>query len=138
MLKGISKAESSEYISQSDEFRTESDGATVFLLGALDVNLKTHIQDLAMSFSSEGTIQNRTNFKLAEAARFGIRGWRMFKDDKGNDIVPVFTRRAVAGKVYDYLDDASAGALPYMVLQEIGGQVLRINSMTGGQGFTTP
>ena len=141
MITGTSKHEVAEHISRYDAAKTEADGATVFLIGVLDLDLKVHLQDSAMAFSSEGIIVNRSNHKLAEAMRFGVRGWKNYKDPKGNDIPFKTITRIVNGKPYDYMDQETANAVSDMkIVQELGNKVLVVNEMTAAdtQGFTTP
>lgn len=129
---GISKSEIQEHISDRDEFKTESEGATVWILGSLDVNVRARIGDRAMVMEQgeEGTrffVQGGT--RTIDTVRFGLKGWRNFKDDKGNQFVFVTRILVIAGEPYDVVTDECLGFIPPIVLNELAQKILEHNSL---------
>src|SRR5688572_18726257 len=106
-LKGLRISEKYDYISKLDEAPThegegserreltveerERQGATVFELGSLRVDVRTKIADGVMGFrQGEGNQPSSLNMNLSrqnlEALRFGLKGFRNFKDEDGDPI----------------------------------------------------
>lgn len=74
---------------------------TVFMLGLLDPALRAHLDDAGMSYSRDesgepgapAAIHLHRNERANAVVRFGVRGWRSFRDGEGHDIP--FVREAV-------------------------------------------
>lgn len=79
-----------EYSLEGDE-GTEK---TVFSIGLLDPALRAHVDDAGMSYSRDrsgdanapAAIHLHRNSRALDVVRFGLRGWRSFRDGEGKDI----------------------------------------------------
>lgn len=130
-ITGLSLAENTPFRSSYDN--APEDQQTVFILGAVDVLVRSSIQDNAQSWeSAEGGMRlvNKTAYRNIELVRFGLKGFEKFKDEKNNDIVFKTIDRVVGGKLYKVLSDDIVFKIPPEVLQELAEEILHIN--TGG------
>lgn len=132
---GISKFETSDYISSGDPARSEAEGATIFILGSLDVDSRAQIQDNTVSYEADES--GKMNMRLAPAARMlmavrlGLRGWRNFKDENGNDILFETVDRVINGKLSKVVSDKALGHLPSSLIIELGNQIIEKNTLNG-------
>lgn len=130
-IQGISKSEIERYISEFDKARTEEDGATIWLLGVLDADIRARIGDkaLVMEQGADGArmFLNQGTRNL-EAVRFGLKGWVNFKDDD-EEVEYETIKRFVNSKPYDIVNDEGISHIPGHVLNEIGQRILVKNTM---------
>lgn len=130
MLTGLSKVESYEYVSKLDKADRDED-KTYFKLGALDVNVRTMIGDNAISYRDSGeTFVPHNASRAVEAVRYGLRGWRNFRDKDKRDLPFNVVTRIVAGVAYEVPDDTTIGCLPPWLLSELGDEIWRKNTFT--------
>lgn len=130
-IQGISKSEIERYISEFDKARTEEDGATIWLLGVLDADIRARIGDkaLVMEQGADGArmFLNQGTRNL-EAVRFGLKGWVNFKDED-EEVEYETIKRFVNSKPYDIVNDEGISHIPGHVLNEIGQRILVKNTM---------
>lgn len=133
MITGLSLFEVEEYVSERDPLK-EADpaNATVFLIGALDVDVQAKIGDrsMVMENTAEGTrfFINQASRNL-DAVRAGLRGWRNFKDRDGGDIPFNTVMGNFSGKTILLVSDDSLARLPTWLRNEIGQRVLDANEL---------
>lgn len=134
MIIAINSNESREYTSIHDA----DENKTIFILGVLDNFVRAKIEDMTTRYSipnnSEANAQadiqinyNQRNLKLVQ---YGLKGWKNFKDDKGNDIEFNTTSVNEFGKSYNIISDKSLRRLPKNIILELAGQILEDNFIT--------
>lgn len=123
-----------EYSIEGDE-GTEK---TVFLLGLLDPALRASVDDAGMSYSKDSSgdagspaaIHLHRNTRALDVVRFGLRGWRSFRDAEGADIP--FSRVSVdvpgVGKRQAVSDDCMA-RLDMPWVREIADAITEANTI---------
>lgn len=153
-LIGITRADTFDYVSETDPCRKTiripdeehgegtreevlvEEGATVFELGVLDVFLMGMIYDKSTSITRhEGSedvgFQTRVNQTNIETVRFGLKGWRNFKNATGDDIPFVTEKRFVNGREYLQAADACLNALGIRLIRELGQEIKAKSEVTG-------
>lgn len=111
-------------VNATREFSLKADQGpdkTVFEIGLLDAPLRAYIEDKVMAFSvnpsgassDPAAVNLNTNRRDIEVLKFGLRGWRNFRNLQGGDVkferisesVPgVGNRYVVSGECLRYLD----------------------------------
>ena len=111
------------------------DEKTIFLLGQLDSMTRAFLDDLYSDVvkNEEGIdiMKDRTNMKLVDIAKFGLKGWKNFKDSNGVDIpfkveekiYPIIGKRTVA-------TDESLNKLQREWKWLIAYEIISINTLT--------
>ncbi len=131
-ITGISIAETSEFILPFDSAKTKDEGATVFILGSLDAYQRAELNDsvvrMVQTEAGMELIPNRNSAAL-RAARYGIRGWENFKDEKGNDIKFESVTEIKNNKSYTIAKASCLEKLPATALIAIGEEVMRLNTV---------
>lgn len=130
-ITGLSKIETSEYISESDPCKTEQEGATVFLIGAVDKETIGGLRDELQHLETVGEkqiVKLNTSAVFTKACKVGLKGWRNFKDKDGKDI----PFRLVDGFMYNketkVLAPESINGLPFDLIMELGRAIVEKNS----------
>ena len=130
-ITGLSKQETTEYISEKDPCKNEAEGATVFLIGAVDKEtigaLKDSAQILEQVDGSQRIILN-TSATMTRACRVGLRGWRNFKDANGKDIPFRTEEDYLFGKSRKLVTEDAIACLPYDLIMELGRVIVDKNS----------
>lgn len=130
-ITGLSKLENTEYISEKDPCKTEAEGATVFILGAIDKEtlgaLRDNMQILEMAEGKNRVVMNTTSVYV-KACRIGLRGWRNFKDANGKDIPYKTEEDTLFGKGYRVITQDIIGMFPMDLLIELGQAIVEKNS----------
>jgi hypothetical protein len=130
MLTGITLVEHWTHYSKYDHGTSEAE-KTGFELGAVDVIVRSAIQDNAQSWiSGEGGMQmvNKSATKNYEMVRFGLKGWTNFKDAKGNELKIEFVDRIVGGAPYKIVSDDSLKLIPGPVIAELADEIIEKNT----------
>lgn len=148
-LVGISVAETFDYVSDGDpckrrvavpvdpddpekgtrETTVIDDGATVFKLGGLDVFVYGRITDNASSItrSEDDTkpidFKTRLNASNIEAVRYGLKGWKHFTDQAGNDVPFGTVKRIEDGREYIVVSNACLKRLGLRLIGELGSRI---------------
>jgi len=128
MLTGVTLAENQDFRSSFDE--APEDQQTVFTIGAIDVLVRSYIQDNVTQWKSteEGSVMlNRIALRNFELCRFGLKDIKNFKDAKGNEIKLEFVDRYLGGKAYKVASDDVLNKIPGAVLTELAEEILKIN-----------
>ena len=130
-ITGLSKIETSEYICENDPCKNEAEGATVFLLGAVDKEVIGSLRDELQHIETVGDhqiIKLNTSSVFTKACKVGLRGWRNFKDSTGKDIPFRVVDGFVCGKEAKVLSQESLGSLPFDLIIELGRAIVEKNS----------
>jgi hypothetical protein len=147
-LIGLSRSDTIEYVSDSDPCKkwidvpidpndpsrgTErkpviEEGATVFLIGQLDVFLMGRIYDQASTLTrndenDEVGLKTNLNLTNIDAVRFGLRGWRNFRDKDGSDLPFATVKRRCNGRDYQVVTDACLKFLGIQLVQELAHEI---------------
>jgi len=133
-LVGMNLSGVRQYVSKDDPARDQDDyptaDATVFELGSLDVFLMSWVYDRAMSLGDNGQMALNTNATNLDAVRFGLKGWRNFRDEQGNDIPFKTKQQAVNGKTYTVVADESLQYLSIALVRELAAEIKQVNQVT--------
>lgn len=130
-ITGLSKQETTEYISEKDPCKSEAEGATVFMIGAVDKETIGALKDGAQILESvDGTqrIVLNTSATMVKACRVGLRGWRNFKDAQGKDIPFKTEEGYLFGKPVRLVTEETMSLLPYDLIMELGRVIVDKNS----------
>jgi hypothetical protein len=132
-ITGVSLTETTEYVSQHDSVKTKEEGATVFVLGAIDADIRLKLTDSLVTMVHNGAggmgIQTNRNTVNLSAVRYGLKGWSNLKDKTGKDIAIKFDKEAHGQKLYDVVAQESLNALPNHIIKELGMKILEVNSV---------
>jgi len=130
-ITGLSKIETSEYISEKDPCKTEQEGATVFLIGAIDKEtlgaLRDSAQAMEMVEGKQQLIMN-TSAMFVKACRAGLRGWRNFKDETGKDIIFKSEDGYLFEKQLKLVSKETIDKMPFDLVIELGRAIVDKNS----------
>ena len=130
-ITGLSKIETSEYISEADSCATEADGATVFLLGAVDKEtlgaLRDNAQTIEFVDGKQSMVMNNAAM-MVRACRIGLRGWRNFKDIEGKDIPFRVEDGVLFGKEMKLVSQETIDKMPFDLVIELGRAIVAKNS----------
>lgn len=113
-IKGISLAETKEYISQYDK----DEPKTKFIIGPLDSEI----------FDLLGEDKNPLRL-MSDAVRFGLKGFENFKDGNGNVVKFDTISRAVGSYNYKVVSDSIMKIIPPQVKTELGMEILKISRL---------
>lgn len=130
-ITGLSKIETSEYISENDPCKTEQEGATVFLIGAVDKEtigaLKDNAQAMELVDGKQQMVVN-TSATMIKACRAGLRGWRNFKDENGKDIIFKLEDGYLFDKSMKLVSKETIDKMPFDLVIELGRAIVDKNS----------
>ena len=135
-IKGLSLHSVRQYQSIYDDARG-TDDATSFDIGTLDSRVFGMIRDKATSISLAPTIPTGavpTAIYMNEVAfatvQYGLKGWRNFRDDAGNDIAFKTVKRSHGGQSYDVVDPEVLKRIPNVIINELAEQIRGDNEVT--------
>ena len=127
----MSKVETTDYISEKDPCKSEAEGATVFMLGAVDKEiigaLRDSMQSLEMADGKQKVVMN-TSATLVKACRIGLKGWRNFKDSEGKDIPFKLEEGYPFGKALKIVSKETMDKIPLDLAIELGQAIVDKNS----------
>ena len=138
-IKGLTLSATKNYVSTSDDARGEggvpTPDATVFTLGAVDVFVTSHVFDSCLEFRAADdergqTTQIHMNRMALERVRFGLRGWRNFKDAAGKEVEFTTTDRYLVGRAYKVASDDCLRQIPLPIIRELAGEVVDLSTVT--------
>lgn len=142
-LYGVSLMETQDYVSTHDSNKTEAEGATVFVLGTLDLGMRMKLLDNAFDMVQGGEGPARININRntvnMDAVKYGLKGWRNFRDRSGEKEIPFTTEtETLGGKPYTVVSKECMNLLPTNVLLELGQKIMDINSVDAGFAGNSP
>jgi len=106
-----------------------SEDKTIFLLGGIDSITRAYIDDKHMAQGSWDSID--IHDKFIDFVRFGLKGWRNFKDSSGNDVPFQAEEKTLPrlGKV-TLASEASLKLLDLLWIVQLGNQVIENSALT--------
>ena len=133
---GLTLGSTKDYQSIYDSEKGSAD-ATVFVLGTLDSRIMGKIRDLATTvtfnsptrMSDEAQTTINSNEVAFNTVLYGLRGWKNFKDAKGNDIPFTTLERRHSGALYNIADPEIIKTLPTEIIQELAEQIRSANEV---------
>ena len=136
MLEAINIGETFEYSLKGDK-----KDPTIFILGILDSLIKTRLTDLGMVYKynpeapKDSFAEARMNIaeQDLEFVRFGLKGFKNFKDKKGDDIQFKTTKRTLANTEYEVVSDDTIKLIPRFAITELAQKIAEENKLTGPQ-----
>jgi len=121
------------------------DDKTVFLLGLLDAPLRAHVDDSSLSYSLNAAapkdgpadVKMNMNARAIDVVRFGLRGWKNFKDAQGRDVPFDRVSQAVPGVGNRHVvSDISMRALKTEWIRELAGEITGDNTLADDEKKT--
>lgn len=115
---------------------TIGEDATVFILSPLDVFLMGYIYDNANSLTGEGgsnkvDIRTQVNKTNIDAVRFGLRGFRNFKDKNGIEQRASYEEVEVNGQKYTAATAKTLSLIGVRAMAELAGQIKEKSEVSG-------
>jgi len=110
----------------------DGDDKTVFQIGTLDAPLRAYIEDKGLSYSvnasapkdAPANVSMNMNARSLEVVRFGLRGWKNFKDAQGREIQFDRVSQAVPGIGNRHVaSDSSLRLLKMDWIKELGKEI---------------
>lgn len=142
-IKALDLQGTREIISKYDEVDNEEDGATVWVIGALDASTSIRIRDAATSTHFEvGETEEDTTMQTNiargradwETVAAGLRGVRNFIDPAtGNAFEISFVKRDFPGGKRTVVSNDFLGAIPTLVIEELAEKIRNFNELTERQ-----
>lgn len=137
---GLTLSATRPFISSLDPSKgadDEADAATIFTIGTLDSRVVGKLKDAATSIGVDPNQPDKDidlsvdqNDMHYQAAQFGLRGWKNFKDALGNDIQFITVKKSLGNRSYDVVADSVLALVPQETIAEIGQAVLAANIVT--------
>lgn len=113
-IKGISLAETVDYVSQYDK----EEPKTIWKLGALDSEV----------FDLLGEDKNPMRL-IADAVRFGLKGFENFTDGNGKTVRFDTVSRVVGSYTYKVVADNIMKIIPPQVKAELGNEIMKMSKL---------
>lgn len=130
-ITGLSKVETTEYISEKDPCKNEAEGASVFLIGAIDKELVGALRDSAQTMElveGKQTMVLNTSSMYIKACRAGLKGWRNFKDESGKDIMFKVEDGYLFDKALKLVSKETMDKIPFDLAIELGRAIVDKNT----------
>ena len=133
MLEAINVGETFEFTLKSDK-----KDPTIFILGILDSIIKTKLTDLGMVYKynpdapKDSVAEARMNIAEQDLqfVRFGLKGFKNFKDKKGNDIPFKTVKQTLSNTEYDVVSDDTLKLIPRFAIRELAEKIAEENKLT--------
>lgn len=141
-VKALNITDTKEFISKHDDARTEADGATVWVIGALDSATMGRIRDSSTVVSMGGDDAEDGRFETAvamnrmnaEAVAAGLRGFRNFLDPVTSDAVTYKTvERDFPGGKRRVVHPDVMRVIPLDVIADLAAAVRGFNEAAEGE-----
>lgn len=140
-IKGISMDSTLEYVSDLDSAKgtdRELDDGTRFILGTLTSRVQTGIRDKSTAFRQDQdgdevglTAEFRPNESTYLTVQFGLKGWKNFLEQDGENEIPFKTiQRQFGGKTYTVVSPESMDRLGLELTRELAGEIDKLNQPT--------
>jgi len=123
-LKPISLGEIIEVILPSEK---SSEDPTVFKIGVLDSIVRSKIEDISMVYRynpdapKDSLMESKLDIATQELeyVRFGLKGFKNFKDKNNKDIPLLFIKKKIGDTEYDVVSDETLKYIPRFALKEL-------------------
>lgn len=132
MFKAINLTKTIDYKSNLDPNK-ETDEAVVFTLGAVDSRTMSAIMDknIETRIDKEGDTMYKPN-QMTTAymlVRFGLKGFKNWKDHDNSDVKFETESANVFGKNYKLVKESIISAFPPELITELSGEIYGFNSL---------
>jgi hypothetical protein len=91
------------------------------------VFVDTYISDNAITMTPDGLggqqARFQTNANNLDTVRFGLKGWRNFKDDAGNDIAFQTVDKILLGRKYTVVSDECLARIPIIEVRAMATEI---------------
>ena len=120
----------------TDVVASEAAGATVWQLGVLDSRISGQLSDKATRFRGnpdypeDVAMEISPNDKAYRVVQMGLKGFRNFKDDDGNDVEFKTLAQATHSGSINVVINAILERLPAAIIRELSGVIERRNTVT--------
>ena len=130
MIRPISVGETVEYVLEDDKTNP-----TTWILGILDSLIKTRLTDLGMvyKYNSEAPKDSvaESHMNIAEQdfefVKFGLKGFKNFKDTKGSEIVLKTEKKTIGNTEYDIVSEDTLKVIPRAAITELAKKIAEEN-----------
>lgn len=132
----IRSGETKEVVLDKDP---DSENPTVWTIGTLDLRTVAYIQDEMTAFQisdSKKAQQDKSDVKLRISrgkiltVRFGVKGWRNFKDEHGQEIPYEKDVVNLDGKSYDVVAKVILDRFPFELVGLLAEEINALNTLT--------
>ena len=130
MIRPINVGETVEYVLKDDKTNP-----TTWILGILDSLIKTRLTDLGMVYKynpeapKDSCAESHMNIAEQdfEFVKFGLKGFKNFKDAKGSEIVCKTEKKTVGNTEYDVVSDETLKVIPRAAITELAVKIAEEN-----------
>lgn len=136
MIRGIKLDSTRNFVSSLDPDKG-TDKATVFEIGSLDSRIMGRITDKATTMSINPNRPDEevdTTVNASEVAfetvQYGLRGWKNFVDEDGNEIPFKTVKRNHGGTSYRVVDEEVLKLLPRAIIGELANEIRKDNELS--------
>jgi len=125
MIKPVKVGATIEYVSRLDEGKEK----TVWLLRIVPLGWRKEVWDnVSKLVTTAGAFRNNyvpSADELLKIVKMGLAGWRNFVNENGEEIKAQYEATKKYG--LDVLTDEVLGLIPWPVLSELAGEIMRLN-----------
>lgn len=109
--------------------------ATQFTIGAIDSYISSYVFDRTLVFGESAggereVAQVKMNESNIDVVRFGLKGWKNFKDEDNNDVEFTTVERVVMGKKYVAASDECIARMDIALIRDLASAIREINVVT--------
>jgi len=130
MIRPISVGETVEYVLEDDKTNP-----TTWILGILDSLIKTRLTDLGMVYKynpeapKDSVAESHMNIAEQdfEFVKFGLKGFKNFKDTKGSEIVLKTEKKTIGNTEYDIVSEDTLKVIPRAAITELAKKIAEEN-----------
>ncbi len=118
-----------------------SEDKTVFLVGMIDPALRAHIEDGWKRYGKNNLTDPTTTditiaagFRDAQIVKFGAKGWRNFRDAKGQDVPVEFEQYNVPRVgIREGLSTSTLMRFPYDIFSDLSDAIVKAQDVAQGE-----
>ena len=130
MIRPINVGETIEYVLKSDK-----KDPTIWIIGILDSLVKTRLADLGTIYRynpeapKDSVAETRMNIAEQdfEFVKFGLKGFKNFKDTKGSEIVLKTEKKTIGNTEYDIVSEDTLKVIPRAAITELAKKIAEEN-----------
>lgn len=131
-IKPISLGATEEYILKDDR---NSKDPTKFIIGVLDSLVRSQLEDMSLTYRynpeapKESLMESKFNIaeQAIEFVRFGLKGFKNFKDKKGIDVPFSTSKKKIGNSEYIIVSDDTLKRIPKYVIRELADRISEEN-----------
>ena len=140
-IRAVTMDQVVDYVSKEDPAKgtpQEADDATFFQLGTLSARMQAKVKDAATSFRADPesvdpknpqmTAEFRPNESVILMVKFGLKGFRNFKDSNGNDVPFKTEQFHLGGQSFLVVSDDTLNFLGLELIRELSEVIEKSNT----------